>query len=138
VNDHEFLVIERDGNAGLAAAFKKVFHIDLTGATDIRAVATLPSTGTPDGVVPVTKSLLLDLLDPAFGLAGASFPEKIEGLAFGPDLRDGRHVLVVTNDNDFISTQPNRFLVFAIDRSDLPGFVPQGFSHFRRECFQRD
>src|SRR5262245_22141077 len=26
VNDHEFLVIERDGNAGTAAAFKKIFQ----------------------------------------------------------------------------------------------------------------
>jgi len=41
------------------------------------------------------------------------------------------------NDNDFIQTQPNRFLAFAIDCSDLPGFAPQGFSRFRRECFER-
>ncbi len=137
VNDHEFLVIERDGNAGTSAAFKKIFRIDISGASDIRAVATLPQTGTPDGVTPVAKAPFLDLLDPAFGLAGASFPEKIEGLAFGPDLQDGRHLLVVTNDNDFVPTQPNRFFVFAIDRSDLPGFAPQQFGRFRRDCFDR-
>ena len=135
VNDREFLVIERDGKAGTAAAFKKVFRIDIAGATDIRAVSSLPATGTPDGVVPVAKALFLDLLDSAFGLEGASFPEKIEGLAFGPDLRDGRHVLIVTNDNDFVPAQPNRFLVFAIDRSDLPAFTPQDLSRFRRGCF---
>ena len=114
-----------------------MFRIDIAGATDIRTLSVLPQTGTPAGVVPVAKSLFLDLLDPAFGLAGASFPEKIEGLAFGPDLRDGRHVLIVTNDNDFIATQPNRFLVFAIDGSDLPGFASQDLSRFRRECFDR-
>jgi hypothetical protein len=44
-----------------------------------------------------------------------------------------RHLLFVTNDNDFVPTQPNRFLAFAIDRSDLPGFAPQQFSR-RRDC----
>jgi hypothetical protein len=133
VNDHEFLVIERDGNAGTAAAFKKIFHVDIAGASDIRAVEALPQTGTPADVTPVSKSPFLDLLDPTFGLAGPSFPEKIEGIAFGPDLPDGRHLLFVTNDNDFVPTQPNRFLAFAIDRSDLPGFVPQQFAR-RRDC----
>jgi hypothetical protein len=117
VNDHQFLVIERDGKAGTGAAFKKVFEIDVSGATDISGIA-LPSTGTPAGVTPVTKSAFLDLLDSAFGLSGASFPEKIEGLAFGPDLADGRHTLVVTNDNDFLGT-PNNFYVFAIDKGEL-------------------
>jgi hypothetical protein len=138
INDHEFLVIERDGNAGAAAAFKKIFKIDIAAATnaatDIRAVAALPTTGLPTGVVPVSKVLFLDLLDPAFGLVGASFPEKIEGLAFGPDLPDGRHLLIVTNDNDFIPAQPNRFLAFAIDRVHLPDFTPQDIS-LRKHCF---
>ena len=146
INDHEFLVIERDGNAGNSAAFKKIFKIDIADATnlatDIRELPALPTTGLPttglppgvEKVVPVTKHLFLDLLDPAFGLAGPSFPEKIEGLAFGPDLSDGRHLLIVTNDNDFIAAQPNRFLAFAIDRVDLPGFEPQDIS-LRKHCF---
>ena len=119
VNDHQFLVIERDGKAGNNAAFKKVFEIDLSnGATDVSSIV-LPSTGTPVGVTPVSKSSFLDLLSPAFGLSGASFPEKIEGIAFGPDLPDGRHTLVITNDNDFQSTSNNNFYVFAIDPGDL-------------------
>ena len=124
INDHEFLVLERDGNAGIAAAFKKVIKIDITGATDIRAIKQLPQTGLPPGpptVTPVSKSEFLDLLAPAFGLAGASFPEKIEGLAFGPDLDDGRHLLIVTNDNDFMQAQSSRFFAFAID--------PAGFNY---------
>jgi hypothetical protein len=82
----------------------------------------------------VTKALFIDLLAPALGLAGASFPEKIEGLAFGPNLPDGRHVLVVTNDNDFVPGQANRFFVFAIDSVDLPGFTAQDIS-LRHRCF---
>ena len=60
-----------------------------------------------------------------FGLAGASFPEKLEGLAIGPDLADGRHLLLVTSDNDFAAGNPSRFFAFALDRSDLPGFQAQ-------------
>jgi hypothetical protein len=121
VNDHEFLVLERDGKAGADAAVKKLFRIDIANATDISAV-TLPATGVPNGVAAVTKSLFLDLLDPSYKLAGASFPEKIEGLAFGPDLPDGRHLLLVTNDNDLAADKSSCVYAFAIDPADLPGF----------------
>ena len=39
----------------------------------------------------LTGTLFIDLLDPDLNLA-ATIPEKIEGLAWGPDLPDGRHV----------------------------------------------
>jgi len=128
VNDHELLVLERDGRAGASAVFKKVFKADLTGATDIRAVKQLPQSEIPADVTPVAKALFLDLLDPAFGLAGPDFPEKIEGLAFGPDLGDGRHLLVVTTDNDFNPARPSLFYAFAIDPADLPGYEAQAVS----------
>jgi hypothetical protein len=126
VNDHEFLVIERDGKAGNSAAFKKIFKVDLTGATDISNIV-LPTSGTPASVTAVSKAAFLDLLDSAFGLKGTTFPEKIEGVAFGPDLADGRHTLIVTNDNDFLGATNNNFYVFAIDKNELD-FVPQAFS----------
>ncbi|HEX3695061.1 MAG TPA: esterase-like activity of phytase family protein [Polyangia bacterium] len=124
INDHQFLVDERDGNGGTDAAFKKYFLIDITSATDISNIAALPTTGIPAGVTAVSKKLFLDLLDPAFGLAGASFPEKIEGLALGPDLPDGRHTLYVTSDNDFLPDQDAKIYVFTIDPVALPGYVP--------------
>jgi hypothetical protein len=127
INDHDFLVLERDNKAGREAAVKRLFRIDIQGATDVSKVAKLPARGLPDGIKPVTKKLFLDLLDPAFGLAGKDFPEKIEGLAFGPDLPDGRHLLLVTSDNDLEATQPTYFFAFAIDKDDLPGFTPQQF-----------
>jgi hypothetical protein len=125
VNDHELLVLERDGRAGANAAFKRIFRIDLQDATDIRDVKQLPITGIPADIVPVEKTAFMDLLDPAFGLAGPSFPEKIEGLAFGPDLADGRHLLIVSTDNDFSSSQPSLFYAFAVQPSDLPGYEAQ-------------
>lgn len=132
VNDHQFLVLERDGKAGASAKFKRIYLIDVAGATDIRALAQLPASTVPDGVTPVEKTLFLDLLDPAYGIAGASTPEKFEGMAFGPDLPDGRHLLLVTTDNDFVQTQPSSFFAFAIDPSDLP-FEPQQFGGCRAD-----
>ncbi len=125
INERDFLVLERDGKPGADARIKKIFKINLAGATDIRDLKQLPTSGIPAGVVPVSKQLFIDLLDPAFGLAGTSFPEKIEGLAFGPDLEDGRHLLLVMNDNDFIASQPSRLFAFAVDHYDLPGFQAQ-------------
>lgn len=130
INESQFLVLERDGRAGSAAAFKKLFRIGLEGATDISALGTtpingLPTTGTPSGVNPVSKTLFLDFLDPVHGLAGATFPEKLEGLAFGPDLPDGRHLLLVASDNDFFSNTPTQFYAFALDPGDVRGFQHQ-------------
>jgi hypothetical protein len=122
VNDHQFLVLERDGNAGTAAAFKKLFLADLTGATDVSAIDALPSTGLPAGTVAVTKTLFLDLLAPEFGLAGETFPEKIEAITFGPDLPDGRRLLLVANDNDLAPAVDSMVYAFAIDAALLPGF----------------
>jgi hypothetical protein len=92
---------------------------------------TLPESGLGKDVFPLKKKLFLDLLDPKLGLAGAGFPEKIEGLAFGPDLPDGRHVLIVTTDNDFSTTEPSWFWVFAVDPQELPSYVPQHFGGAR-------
>lgn len=127
INDHEFLVLERDGKAGTEAKFKQIFKIDIAGASDISDVDELPQTGTPSGETPVSKSLFLDLLDPAYGLAGTDFPEKVEGLAFGPDLPDGRHLLLITSDNDFDADKATVIFAFAIDPADLPNFQAQVF-----------
>jgi hypothetical protein len=125
INDHEFLVIERDGDAGDLAKRKLIYKVDITGSTDVGAIASLPTTGVVPGVVPVAKTLFIDLLDPAFGLKGPNFPEKIEGLAFGPRLADGRLTLLVTSDNDFSVTAPTRVFAFAIATPALPSFAPQ-------------
>ncbi len=122
------LVLERDGKSGEKTRFRSVFAVDLTGATDVSKVAALPATDLPPQIKPVRKQRLLDLLDPSFRLAGAEMPEKVEGLAFGPDLPDGRHTLIVTSDNDFRDESPSFVWMFAIDAADLGGFVPQRFT----------
>jgi hypothetical protein len=113
LNDHEFLVLERDGEAGREATWRRVYTIDITKATDVSAVDSLPREDLPKTIVPVTKSKWLDFAEERFGLAGPGMPEKIEGLALGPTLADGRRTLVVTIDNDLREDVPSTVWVFA-------------------------
>ena len=120
VNDHEFLVLERDGKPGKEARDKRIVRIDIAEATDISAGTHLPLKGLPEGVVPVKKQPFLDMLNPRHGLAGRDFPAKLEGLTFGPNLPDGRRLLIVTSDNDFKAEQSTWIYAFAIDKDSLP------------------
>jgi len=127
INEHEFVVIERDTKSGDEAKFKSLMKIDIAGATDVSDVESLPTKGLPGKIKPVSKKQLVNLLDPKWKLAGPSLPEKFEGLAFGPDLPDGRRLLLVTADNDYHEEQPFLVYAFAVDAADLPGFKPQQF-----------
>jgi hypothetical protein len=119
INDHEFLVVERDNRSNLltppqAPTRKTIYKIDINGATDVAEVDSLPAGPLPADIVPVKKTLFIDLLDPALNLA-PTIPEKIEGLAWGPDLTDGRHVLYVISDNDLNPNLDTQLYAFAID-----------------------
>ncbi len=140
INDHEFLLDERDGKGfgdDSKAVFKKIFRIDLANAAEVSGV-------TGDAALAakaVTKTLFLDVVASltAHGIAVRDIPAKLEGLAFGPDVMiDGvnKHTLFISNDNDFIGTvvdsghpdgadNPNKLFVYAIDQADLPTFQRQ-------------
>lgn len=122
LNGREMLVLERDGKGGEDARTRRVYVVDVDESTDVSNVESLPARGLPPGTTALRKRMLLDFLDPKWGLAGADMPEKIEGMAWGPDLPDGRRVLIVTTDNDFKAEQPSQVWVFAFDRSALPVF----------------
>lgn len=114
VSDREFLVIERDGNAGADAKFKKLILVSTHSATDVSDYDQLPPYDLPKDVNSLQKTVLIDLLDSQWKLAGDQMPEKIEGLAFGPDLPDGRRLLIVGSDNDFQMDSPSVVYVFAV------------------------
>ncbi len=126
INDHEFLVLERDNRSFLQdppqePTRKSIYKISIDASTTDVTGIQLPATGPlPAGVTPVTKSAtpFIDLLDPAFGLK-ATIPEKLEGLAWGPDLPDGRHLLYVISDNDLNPALATQIYAFAIDPSVL-------------------
>ena len=90
----------------------RVYKISLTGATDISALESIK--GRAD-VVPVTKTLLLDLSN-VQGLSPELAPslDNFEGMAFGPRLPDGRASLVLVSDDNFSAAQRTWFLLFAI------------------------
>jgi len=132
INDHEFLLDERDGKGlgdGSVAKVKQLFRVDLRGAADISGKSGDLS------AFAVPKSLFLDIVAQlnAKGVSSDLIPAKIEGTAFGPDVKIGgvnRHTLYIANDNDFLAAvngvdNPNRFFVFEFDDADLPGFRPQ-------------
>jgi len=73
INDHEFLVVERDNRSNLqtppqAPTRKTIYKIDLTGATDVSGIEGISATALPNTIVPVSKQLFIDLLDPPFEL----------------------------------------------------------------------
>jgi 3-phytase len=91
----------------------RVYRISLAGATD---VSKLESLKRHPEVVPVTKTLLLDLAD-AKGLSHDLAPalDNFEGMSFGPRLADGRATLVLVSDDNFNAAQRTWFLVFGIE-----------------------
>ncbi len=136
LNDHEFLVDERDGKGrgdGSTAKIKQIFKIDLDGAVDVAKMDGLTAAANA-----VPKTLFIDLVK-VFGNAGITadqVPAKIEGLALGADVDDHgttTHTLWVANDNDFLQdfggtgANPNNVYVVGFTDADLGGssYVPQ-------------
>ncbi|MBF6058704.1 MULTISPECIES: esterase-like activity of phytase family protein [Thiomicrorhabdus] len=123
LNDHQFLVIERDGNflnggpdggEAVPTAMKKVYRIDLNGATNLETM-TLAANMTQDadigltidgkaleeiadwneltnaGIIPVSKTEVVDMV------AEVQYPhDKMEGLWIIDD-----NTLGIINDDDF-------------------------------------
>jgi hypothetical protein len=111
---NQYLVLERDGESGKDARYRKLIQIDLSHATDVTNMSKLPAGDSPSDIVPVERSVYLDFLAPQWNLAGATMPEKIEGLTFGPTMADGRKMLLVGTDNDFESKSASLIWVFAV------------------------
>ena len=138
INDNEFLVLERN-NRGLGVdgeltpANKKVFKINLSGATDVTNVNLLTGTFT---AVSKSVSPWLDLaLDTTLSHAslaalGGISPEKWEGLAIGPKLADGSYLVLAGTDNDYSATQNPNGIQFDVyfKRGTPPLPNPPGFA----------
>lgn len=138
LNNHEFMVDERDGKGrgdDSNAKVKQVFKIDLANAVDV-----MNMDGTTAAANAVAKTLFLDIVQVLGnnGITADQVPAKLEGLAFGADVTNAgvtTHTLWVANDNDFLqdfdgtNTNPNNFYVFGFTDADLGGskYVPQQF-----------
>jgi hypothetical protein len=133
INDHEFLVDERDGKGlgdGSKAVVKQIFSIDINGATDITG---LTGAAARAHVVQKASSPFIDVVAQLIsdGFTDRTIPAKIEGISFGQDVVDANgdtlHTLFVANDNDFLpdTAGPNQFFVFGFKDGDLPRYVAQ-------------
>lgn len=137
LNNHEFMVDERDGKGlgdGSVAKVKQIFKIDIANATDITGMD-----GTTAATYSVPKTLFLDVVSVlnANLVASTAIPAKLEGTAFGPDVQlNGQtvHTFFLANDNDFLQdygevtgSNPNQYFVFGFTDADLAGsvYVPQ-------------
>lgn len=123
LNDHEFLVLERD-NRGIGVdnpkgraeplgfvGSKRVFKIRITPTTTDVSSLSLPLGDLPSSIEPVQKLESAAQGGPFIDLAADTLlpngehAEKWEGLAIGPKLLFGRHVIVAGNDNDYSVSQ---------------------------------
>jgi hypothetical protein len=136
LNQHEFLVDERDGKGlgdGSKAKIKQIFKIDLADAVDVSDMD-----GTTAASHAVSKTLFLDVVKvlTTAGITADQIPAKLEGLALGADVDNNgvpMHTLWLANDNDFLQdlngpgTNPNQFFVFGFTDENLNGsvYVPQ-------------
>jgi hypothetical protein len=143
VNDHQFLVDERDGKGfegGGAASYKvlNLVDIDAPGVADVSSNTSFLKNSPASvalrkvpflDIVSVIKSHNLD--------ASVDLPAKIEGITFGQDVSVNgvtKHTLYVSTDNDFLASfvldddlqadvhdNPTKIFVFDFDQSDLTG-----------------
>ena len=120
LGNDRFLVLERNNRgvgvgATLATADKSVYAIDLAGASDVSDIV-LPTSGNlPAGYTAVSKGAkLIDLDANTLAVLGKRSPEKWEGLAVGPQLADGRYLVLAGTDNDYSVTQNGSNLQFDV------------------------
>ena len=159
ISNTEFLVDERDGKfpgdtTGGASKIKRVYRINLADATDINDLANsagglsiggktleqltnkqgrdqTQATLRANGIIPVAKSLAVDLLAEAsnLGVLGTLYDhDKVEGLS----LINGGRTLVLSNDDDFgINSTGNSAPPFATSKAlpTLPA-TPADFTQF--------
>lgn len=154
LNDQEFLVLERD-NRGFGVdvlndladdptdipnpvASKRIYKINLVGATNVSGINLTGTNTLPDGVNPVGKTLFLDIaqaLSPENPGDWTKIPEKIEGLTIGPRLRNGSYALLVGTDNDYSVTQNDDDVQFdvcsnqdgtSVSKVPIDSYCPRG------------
>jgi hypothetical protein len=108
LDDDHMILMERSFSVGAPGTGNKIklYEVSLDGATNVNGAFSLA--GKLDRVRFARKRLLLDLDDLGIPL------DNVEGITFGPRLRDGRQSLVLVSDNNFATSQFTQFLAFAV------------------------
>lgn len=115
IGDRRLLSLERDGKSGNDSKSKRIYLVDLDGATNIHEKQSLSERHQEAGkeIKPVTKTLFIDLQKIGIN----NIPEKVEGMTFGPDLDDETSLLVVSTDNDFKKNEATRIFLISVPKS---------------------
>lgn len=119
---HEFIVIERAFAVGALTPGRaaqtqqptgntiKLYRIDTRGATDVSGWPTIKGRD----VVPVKRTMLLDLSSLTNDDGSVLALDNIEGITFGPVV-DGKRTLILVSDNNFNPAQFTQFIALSID-----------------------
>lgn len=107
------IAMERSFSVGVGNTVT-LHEVTVPGATDVSDEAALYVEESPIAFTPVGKRLLLDFGD------FVSVVENIEGMTFGPQLSDGRQLLVVVSDNNFNPAEVTQFIALAVDIQPTP------------------
>jgi hypothetical protein len=119
VDEDRFLILERDGEAGAEAKYKRIYLADFSSASPVQSIDRLDPWTKPESLQIASKRLVIDLLDPAYGFNGQKAPEKPEGLAWHPSSDPTMRTLIVSFDNDFEAVRESLFMAFDIPESLL-------------------
>ena len=80
--------------------------MDLSNATDVTGINRPARGALPSGVLAAAKSSqIIDLDANTLAALGNKSPEKWEGLAIGPQLANGKYLILAGTDNDYSVTQ---------------------------------
>ncbi len=115
-NHGTFLAMERSFAVNVGNTVR-LFEISTHGATDVSAYeALLPEGGPPVSYNPMSKRFMADF-EEDLGV----IPDNLEAMAFGPQLPDGRLLLIVVSDNNFNPPQITQFIALAVKLSPAAG-----------------
>ena len=107
-NKGTFLAMERSFAVGFGNTIR-LYETSFAGATDVSGVADLDDVT----YTPMSKELILGM--EAGEYEGVTL-DNLEGMVFGPRMRDGRYPLILVADNNFrVSGQRTLFMAFAVE-----------------------
>lgn len=121
-NNGTLLALERAFSVGQGNTVK-LFEVLTQGALDVSGENGLfrEEVGLPYEIDPAVQKI--ELLDFAADLG--IIPDNLEGMTLGPELDDGRRVLIIVSDNNFNTTQTTQFIALALRFDTIPAALPK-------------
>ncbi|GGM23570.1 3-phytase [Paraliobacillus quinghaiensis] len=108
INNHELLILERAGvqmKDDSYFNYVSIYKGDTSSASNISQLNSLKS----GSFTPICKKLVLDL-----NTLDLPTIDNIEGMSWGPKLKNGHESLVLVSDNNFNSSEVTQFLAFEV------------------------